>query len=146
MKKSIVKKVVALAMAISLCLGISSTCVFAQNNAVPSDSGDVMPMNIAIISTYNNLTLGTLGKLTCEGHTEVQPGYYAGVFVELQQYDGGWDTIKSWTDSGSIAAIVDKDYYVDKGYSYRLKLTHSAYNTNWTLVESFVKYSKIVSY
>lgn len=146
MKKSIVKKVIALAMATSLCLGVSATNIFAQSNAVPTDNGEIMPLNIAITSTYNNLTLGTLGKLTCEGQTSVQRGYNAGVFVELQQYDGGWNTIKSWTNASASFAIVEEDYYVEKGYSYRLKLTHSAYNTNWTLVESFVKYSKIVSY
>ncbi len=146
MKKSMFKKAAALTMAISLCLGISTTGVFAQNTSNSTDSGEIMPLNIAIARTYNNLTLGALGKLTCEGQTETQDGYNAGVFVELQQYDGGWNTIKTWTDADYVYAAVEEDYYVEKGYSYRLKLTHSAYNTNWVLVESFVKYSKVVDY
>ena len=145
MKKSTIKKAAALFMAATLCLSGGASSVFAKAPD-PADNGEIMPMNIAITTTYNNLKLGTLGKLSCDGETAVQPGYYAGVFVELQQYNGGWNTIKSWTNTDSAFAVVEEDYYVEKGYSYRLKLTHSAYTTSWTLVESFVKYSKVVSY
>lgn len=47
---------------------------------------------------------------------------------ELQKFDGSWKTVKSWTESRDSAIIrYDKSYPVPKNYSYRLKLTTSAY-------------------
>ncbi len=51
------------------------------------------------------------------------------VKCELQQYDGGWNTIKTWTETKNSSAIMfDKEYAVAKGYSYRLKITASVYS------------------
>ncbi len=146
MKKSMLKKAAAFAAAVVMCAGVSVSGVYAAGPADNGEPVEIVPMNVAINSTYNNLSLGFLGKLEIDGDTTVRPGYYAGVFVELQQYNGGWNTIKTWTDTGDAFANVETEYYVEPGYSYRLKLTHSAYTTSWTLVESFVKYSTVVTY
>ena len=99
MKKSNVKKVVT--MAAILAIFVNTTPIFAEGNnvrAIP-DNEVVMPMNVAILSTGNDLILGTSGNLTCKGETYVQNGYTAGLTIELQQYDAGWRTIKTWSDS-----------------------------------------------
>lgn len=50
---------------------------------------------------------------------------------ELQQYEGGWHTIKTWTETRNSAEVrYTKDYAVAKNYSYRLKLTASAYKNS----------------
>lgn len=142
MKKSKFKKVIAVVMAAVLCL-----CVTGAACAKAPDSGsEIAPQNIAIAVTVNNLELGSFGKLTCYGKTTTQLGYIAEVVVELQQDNGGWETIHTFTKKGSgTIASVDEDYYVGRG-TYRLKLTHKAYNSSGTLVESFNKYSKTVVY
>lgn len=54
---------------------------------------------------------------------------------ELQQYDGSWKTIKTWTETNNDSVIsYTKEYAVAKNYSYRLKITVSAY-MNSTLME-----------
>lgn len=54
---------------------------------------------------------------------------------ELQQYDGSWKTIKTWTETNNDSIIrYTKTYAVAKNYSYRLKVTASAYQ-NSTLKE-----------
>ena len=104
--------------------------------------------NIAITFTGNDIQLGALGRLYCYGETQSDPVYYnTGVKVELQQYDGGWDTIKTWEATGNTWAIIEKYYYVDRGYAYQLKVTHYAYDIETgDEVESFVTYSRGVRY
>lgn len=141
MKKENIKKVVAGIMIATLNLvAFGTTTISAQN----TNSNVVLPSNIAITAMNNSLSLGSVDKLSCYGKTSVQSGYTAEVVVELQQKDGGWNTIKTWSNSGSPFAIVDEDRYVSKGYSYRLKLTHKAYNSRGTQVESITKYSETV--
>lgn len=147
MKKSSVKTVIATLMAAMMCLCISNTFVHAKDADSSNDSVVITPQNIAIVATDNSLTLGALGKLTSFGSTDVQYGYEAEVIVELQQYNGGWGTIKTWSARRPLSSAVDEDWYVAKGYSYRLKLTHRAYNLGAiSPVETILKYSNVVQY
>lgn len=92
------------------------------------------------------MDLGSGGKLNCYGKTKVLSGYKAGIKVELQQNDGSWTTIKTWSGKASLSIEVDEDYYVTSGYQYRLKLTHTAYNSSGNLIETITDTSDIVSY
>lgn len=50
------------------------------------------------------------------------------VKCELQQYNGSWKTIKSWTETENDSIVgYSKDYAVAKEYSYRLLVTAAAY-------------------
>lgn len=137
MKKTKVKKVIAVIMAMVMCLGMTNTFV----SAATADDSVISPQNVAIISTSNELTLNSNGKLECYGKTATQYGYTAGIIVELQR---NGTTIKTWTDNGGMTALVDETYTYTSGYTYQLKLTHKAYNSAGTLVESFVKYSNVI--
>ncbi len=146
MKKSNVKRVVTIVAILSMCF--NTTILFAEGNNVRpnSDNEIILPMNIAIAATGNELTLVSAGKFYCFGETEVISGYSAGVVVELQQLNGSWQTIKDWSDQNTYYAAIEDDYYVSKGYNYRLKLTHTAYNSYGTLIETITKYSDVVYY
>ena len=62
------------------------------------------------------------------------------VKCELQQLDGSWKTIKTWTESSNGPDLgYEKDYAVYKGYSYRLKITAKAYQGS-RQVESVTEY------
>lgn len=57
---------------------------------------------------------------------------------ELQQFDGSWKTIKSWSESRNGSEIMySKSYPVYKNYSYRVKVTASVYK-NEKLLEQVV--------
>lgn len=131
------KKVLIVLMIFALC--VSNIAAYADNNGI-------VPYNTTIVLTNNKLTIDTSGKANCYGKTAVQNGYKAGITIELQQYTNKWHTIKTWdaTNAGSIA--LQKYYYVESGYSYQLKLTHKAYDSNGKTVETIVKYSNVVKY
>lgn len=143
MKK--IKKILAALAAAAMYFSGSAMALPCMAQVSPG--GDVaVPYNVAIAQTSTSLTLGTLGKLTCYGFTKTELNYTAAVKVELQQYKSSWTTIKTWSDDGGNLATVDEEYYVSSGYLYRLKLTHSAYDSSGNLVESFIKYSSKVNY
>lgn len=148
MKKKIFRKTVASIITILVCL--SSISVFASEQITLPNSGQVissvLPNFIAILGYDNDLILNTGGRLTCEGHTQVQYGYIAGLTMELQQYDGQWNTIKTWSASDSTTVSLSKDWYVVSGYQYRLKLTYTAMDSDSTIIESFISYSQTVTY
>ncbi len=141
MKKTIVKQTIAALAATVMCLGTTGVPAFAAK----PDTNVIAPQNVVITKTDNRLTLSS-GVTTCYGKTSVPTGYTAGVIVELQQMDGSWQTIKTWNAKESVSALIQETYSVSKGYSYQLKVTHTAYNSSGILVEVITKYSDIITY
>lgn len=148
MRKNVLKKVVAVMVVGVIFFSGSSALASNQNLSPGMDESpeSVSPHFIAIIKYWNNLTLNAGGRLTCEGETQVQYGYKAGINMELQQYNNGWNTIKTWSGSDLDVIYLSRDRYVESGHSYRLKLTHRALDDNDTVIETFVSHSKIVTY
>ena len=104
------------------------------------------PRYIALSNFYVELSISNLGYAHCEGSAVVTIGYTADVTLELQQKDGStWDTVKTWTDSGSAVSF-EKGYFVEDGFDYRLKITAKVYNKNGKLIESPAAYSNVCSY
>ena len=141
MKKKGFRKTLALIVAATMCLALPGIGTYAQ---AEEPNYEIAPANIIIAATDNCLEWESGNILYCCGGTQVPYGYEAYVKVELQQYDGGWTTIKTWTDRGGSYAIVERNYAVMSGYDYRLKLTHKAYDSNGNLIETIIKYSPIV--
>ncbi|WIV13507.1 hypothetical protein [Proteiniborus sp. MB09-C3] len=52
------------------------------------------------------------------------------IYVNLQQYkDGSWVTIKSWSETfNDYIGNINKTYSVDKGYTYRVRASFTAYS------------------
>lgn len=139
------KKVLMVLMIFALC--ICNLSVFADNIPAVSQYADIIPFNIAILTTANEFDINSVGKASCMGKTSTLSDYKAHVTVELQQYTKSWIKFDSWnTTSNSGLALLNKNCYVDKGYSYRLKVTHKAYDSNGKTVETIVKYSNVVKY
>lgn len=149
MKKSnrnYAKRITAFAAAIAMCLSLQLGAL-PVSAALPSTSGSIVsPANIVITATDYYFGLKSGGIFECFGATDVPMGYSAYVKVELQQKDGSWSTIKSWSDKDTFHAFIDQDYAVASGYSYRLKLTHKAYDSNDNLIETLTDYSDVIYY
>ena len=59
------------------------------------------------------------------------------VVCELQKYTSdGWTTIKSWEETGSLQASLQKYYAVYTGYWYRVKTTGYVYSNDYVLMET----------
>jgi len=130
--EKISKKSIALLMVMVLCIGCFTLTVSARWSY--------------IATTYDCLELKSGGKFHCDGQVSVFDGYKAKITVELQQYNGGWNTIKTWSDYDWDFAVVCTDWYVAKGYQYRLKLTNQALSSSGSVLETHVDYSVSLIY
>ena len=61
--------------------------------------------------------------------------------LELQRSsdNSNWNTIKSWTKSGSGQVKIEESYYVTHGYYYRCKLTVSVLDSSGNYIETVSK-------
>lgn len=145
------QKFLSLLMAALLLLSFGAVVSASEpahaENSIALRQSTINPRFVALLDCGNSLTLeNSLGKLYCMGYTDTYLGYKAYVKVELQEMDGTWSTIKTWTySSNSETATVAENYYVAKG-TYQLKITHKAYNQNGTLADEFTSYSDVVQY
>lgn len=137
------KRIAAAMLSAVCCLSAVMICFASPASAAVIDNS--ASVQNEIITNWSESLTGSSGNLTCNGTTKVNSGYSAGVTVELQKYTTSWGTIKTWSASGGTKASVSEPYSVSRG-SYRLKVTHKAYNSSGSLAESFVKYSNTVTY
>lgn len=107
---------------------------------------DAVPNNVAISYCDCSLIM-TDGTASCYGMTKAYNDYKAKVKIELQQYDSKWRTIDNWTKtSNTSSASLYESTPVSKGYSYRVKTTHTALDTNGNVVETITNYSSTKKY
>lgn len=93
---------------------------------------------IHVVSEGLNVIDSTFGVLEASAYCAATSGTIVKIECKLQQYSGGWNTIKTWNASGFAEASLDRQYAVSKGYSYRIYVKYSVY-TSSTLVESTYK-------
>jgi len=146
MKKSNAKRLAAVLAAITMCGGMACTTALTAMAKAPAESGSIVPWNIAITKTSCYLervsSSQVSGYATCL--VPSTSNYTTGITVELQQLNGSWKTIKTWTATGDTSVSLEKTYFVLPDYSYRFKVTNKAYYSNGSLIESIVKYSTVV--
>lgn len=146
MKKTNVKKLITLLSLVSAFSCHANTFAEESNTQTTGNIGNIVaPYSIAITYISAELELGSFGGFSCYGCTEVQGQYTAGVTVELQYYDGGWDTIADWSHKAYYAEV-DSTYYVSERGEYRIKVTHKAYNSSGSVVETMTSYSDVIEY
>lgn len=137
------KRFILICLTVLMTMSLLSTC-FASDSLKAVNP--ITPKFIVIVKCWNSLTLHAGGRLTCCGKTEVDDGYIASVHVELQENGTNWTTIKDWSGSDEDYIKIENDWYVESGHSYRLKVTHSAYEQNHNFIESSTSYSQTVNY
>ncbi len=152
MNKNVLKKAVALILA-AASISVTGVSVYASNDESDDYSivdetnnadSDIAPVYDVISITYTYLKKKSSDCLHWEASTSVPNGYKASVKADLQQYKNGWTTIKSWVDIDDNDVLIGGDYYVEKGYQYRLRTNHYAYDSVGDLVDGVVKYSDVV--
>lgn len=133
------------ALFIIAALALGCVSAFAAERATNAEAAEnIAPHRFQYISTcWNNFQIGAGWKATCEGETIVSPGYLAGVMLEVQQDVGYWKTIKSWEHSDAEYMYIGETVTLTSGYKYRLKTTHTAYDSNWNVLEENIMYSNV---
>lgn len=140
--KSILKRSLCLLTAIlTLCV---STSAVSPQEAV--DLSEITPRYAYIRNANASLTI-TSGL--ADGSATVSASsssYDVELTVELQQNRSGWDTIKTWSDSGARYASTGGSWYVTSGYDYRVKASVSIKDSSGSIIEDTTFYSRTVSY
>ena len=138
-------------VAMFVCFVLLSSClapgVFAldEQHAIVQEEVTTRYEIISVITA--SLNISTSGRADCSASVRVPSGYRVALTAELQQKDGSkWETIHDWEASGSNRISVSGPWYVIPGYSYRLKVTATTYDSNGNFVEAPVEYSNVEEY
>ena len=134
----------------SVCLLTAVFCLCASANALSPqeivDNPEIMPRYAYIVDTEAELTIrGGLADCSASAYA-LSSSYKVELTMELQQNRSGWDTIKTWSGSGSWDASVDGHWYVASGYDYRIKASVTIKNASGSTIEDATFYSYTVSY
>ena len=140
--KNILKRSLCLLTAI-LTLCVSASAVSPQEAV---DLSEITPRYAYIRNANASLTI-TSGLADSSATVSTSSSSYdVELTVELQQNRSGWDTIKTWTDSGARYASAGGNWYVVSGYDYRVKATATVYNSSGREIETATLYSNVESY
>ena len=96
------------------------------NESANGDIGILM----TYISTYDyNLVINSSGLASCGASVSAYPGTdKVKISMYLQRYNSGWSTVQHWTkEAAGTYVSLAKNYYVTKGYNYRLLVYFYAY-------------------
>ena len=137
-------------ISLSVC-AILVTCMVPCSLAVSEEDHsncEIIAPKYEVISYITTiLRISDSGRADCEATVNVISGYRVELTAELQQKDGSkWETIHDWEASGSNRISVSGPWYVMPGYSYRLKVTATTYDSNDNFVEAPVEYSNVEEY
>ena len=126
----------------SLTVALLTTSVAASGNSA------VQPRHTYINTVSASLTVNeTTGTATCVATASAFTTPYVKVLCYLQRYqNGGWQTVKTWSNIDSITAVVDETWHVEYGYTYRVRVVGQALDSSYTILESVVQFSKTHDY
>lgn len=141
MKKSAIKKMVSLFTLLAVV--ISMTGISFAKETVPYPE-TISPRFTTIKSFYSYLDVSETGIASCDAEALSYTSYTVNVIAELQEKNGTWNTINTWSNSGEMLSSVSESCSVSTDYQHRLKATAYVYDSNGDLVESAVEYSSVV--
>lgn len=103
--------------------------------------------NISNISA--GLLISSLGRAACTSTATMRNDYDGTLTMTLEQLDASdrWVAIKSWSTefSGPEVVMLDKGYYVEKGFSYQVVTTVEIRDGN-KVIEKVSHYSPMKTY
>ena len=135
---------------VGILLGASMLLMGMPASALEIDQGDtsqIQPAYVGVTSVSPKLNINTSGAATCVNVIKIKTGYSVTATLELQHQEGSkWIPNQSWSASGKSMVRFDRIYYVNHGYTYRLKSVVIVYNENGTLEETVTTYSATVNF
>lgn len=115
--------------------GPENHCIQAAEN--PQSKRFVLIKQVGIGLEIENRTAYIYAECTTYENSDIS------VTAELQIYDNGWETVKTYrnTESDSKISSIDETYAVARGYEYRVKVT--AFVKQGLASDSTTKYSSV---
>lgn len=126
----------AIVIALALCLVIIPVDALAATEDSFTDV--IEPRFTAINSIYSLLQIDeSAGIATCVGEMQAKEMVPVEVVVQLQRLENGvWNTLQSWSNTGTFYATKAGSYAIARGYTYRTKTIAFVYDNDGNIVES----------
>lgn len=141
------KKVVTSLVAAVILLSCLTPYSFAAYDDKFLGSNIIEPRYDVISNISATLVISDSGRADCGASVIVPSGYTVDLTAELQQKVGNkWNTIHDWDSSGEHYISTSGRWYVLSGYSYRLKVTATTYDSRGNFIEAPVEYSPTRDY
>lgn len=138
------KKMIAFLLTLVMVFSIAAPVVSAVDVTDPEEG--IQPQYVRVGTFDIDLDIASNDKST--SYSKVTSGYGKDTIemtMELQQkIDGKWETIKSWSTSGTLSVSLEKDWYVAKGYDYQVLTTAYVYNPSGVWQETVSETSFVV--
>ena len=129
-----------------LAFAVIIACVIPAMGAVIEQPVSPKYTYIAKLSAALSINKNT-GVASCGGSCSAPGGASIKLTCRLQRYNGSsWTTVNTWSTTATQATAINKYSAVASGYTYRVRITCSVYNSSGTLVESGTCYSNQVVY
>lgn len=130
------KRFCSIIIALVMCLAIIPVEAFAAIDTPVI--GTVEPRFEAINTIYALLKIDEgNGIATCVGEVRAKKMVPVEVVVQLQRLEGStWNTLYTWSNTGTLFASKSGNYAVAKGYTYRTRVTAFVYDTDGNIIES----------
>lgn len=141
------KKTTSILVCCVLLVSFLAPNVFALDEQPFIGQEELEPRYEIISIITATLNISDSGRADCYSSVNVPTGYRVELTAELQQKSGGkWNTIHDWEASGTNRISVSGPWYVVPGYSYRLQVTATTYDSDGNFIEAPVEYSPISDY
>lgn len=126
----------AIIIALAICLTIIPMNASAATEDPFTDA--VEPRFTAINSIYSLLKIDeSAGIATCVGEMQAKEMVPVKVVVQLQRLENGvWNTLQSWSNTGTFYASKAGSYAIARGYTYRTKTIAFVHDTDGNIIES----------
>lgn len=119
-----------------VCVGVLLLLCIIPVNAAVKDEAELQYNNIRSIIVGLDINKNT-GVATADGAVDSYYQVPVEVLVQLQVYKNGtWQTLRSWSNSGTGDAYAYGQYTVESGYNYRTRVTGSICNDWGIPIES----------
>ena len=144
-----INKLLSLCLALVLCCMAPALLAHADDLEPPADDPlDPEPfVKIGVITCDIQISSSGLSSDYCHVYVP-DTTCTVDVSMELQREIsyGNWETIKTWTDSGTRTVTLDKYWYVGHGYTYRLWIGVDVTDANGLAADSAGVESNYVYY
>ena len=138
MKKNVFNRMILMLVMVAALCSMPCSAFAADVNGFVASVGIVSPRYATIRSLSAELKISSSGQASCKVEVSLYGSYRGEVTMYLQDRNSGWQTVKSWSGTGSGC---NGSYYVPEGDSYRVKGVLSVYDNEGNLIETATKYS-----
>ncbi len=97
----------------------------------------IQPRYTYIGAFDRDLTIDTsTGVADCYAMITANANYPVEVVCRFEVYWGGeWTTLRTWTDTGNMMAVISETYDAPDGFNYRIDVTAYVYDSNGNRLE-----------